>query len=393
MSSAFTFKPMPRLIFGAGRLAELPSLAAPYGNRVLIVVGGRSFVETSAWQQLREAFADRKMTLTIEQVTTEPSPEIIDDIVSRQRPQAIQLVIAIGGGSVVDSGKAISAMLCEQGSVIDLLEGVGEARPHGRKIPFIAVPTTSGTGSEATSNAVISRTGPDGFKRSLRHDGYIANIALIDPLLTLSCPRHLTIACGMDAYTQLVEAYLSTQASPLTDCLAVEGIRRLHRSLTRACADGQDLTARSDMAYAAYLSGVVLANAGLGVVHGFASAIGGLFAIPHGLVCASLMAAANRITLQRLRQGGGQSIALAKYATLGRIVSDTTNMTESSCQDAFIAHLDELTAHLALSPLPTLGITERDYQEIIQRTENKYNPIPLDGADLHTILAESKLLR
>ena len=393
MPTAFAFKPMPRLIFGAGRLAELPGLAATFASRVLVVVGGRSFVDGTAWREFRATCEDLKLSLSVEHIVTEPSPEIIDDIVNRHRLQAIGLVIAIGGGSVVDGGKAISAMLCEQGSVIDLLEGVGSSRPSGGKIPFIAVPTTSGTGSEATSNAVISRTGPDGFKKSLRHDAYIANVALIDPILALSCPRHLTIACGMDTFSQLVEAYLSTQASPLTDCLALEGIRSVHRSLVRACDEGQDLPARADLAYASFLSGVVLANAGLGTVHGFASAIGGLFAIPHGLVCARLMAPANRLTLQRLRQAGGSPAALAKYATLGRMVGDIANTSEASCQDAFIAYLDDLTSGLGLPPFPIASLTDRDCREIVRLTENKSNPIPLEGDDLQAILEASWVVR
>ena len=180
----------------------------------------------------------------------------------------------------MDAGKAISAMLTQEGSVKDYLEGVGHKHPSGNKVPFFAVPTTSGTGSEATKNAVLSEIGPNGYKKSLRHDHFVPDLAIVDPDLTLSCPPGLTAYSGMDAFTQLLEAYVSTKAHPFTDALCEKALELLSGSLLQAYQDGENIEAREAMSYAAWTSGIVLAQVGLGVVHGFASAVGGMFDNP-----------------------------------------------------------------------------------------------------------------
>ena len=319
-------------------------------------------------------------------IAAEPSPELIDTITADLSGDNIDLVIAIGGGSTLDGGKAISVMLAEGGNVNRFLEGIGTKTPSGRKIPFIAIPTTSGTGSEATSNAVISSIGPQGFKSSLRHDNFIPDLALIDPSLTLSCPQKLTVACSMDCFTQLVEGYLSTNSSSLTDALALDGIRALHRSLRLVCDNGSDLPARTDLSYAAMLSGVILCNSGLGTVHGFASVIGGLFDIPHGVICGTLMAPANALTLKNIRQHPGAHPALAKYTKLGKIWSNQTNKTDIWYQDCFIDELERLTNELNIAKLSDYGVTAGDITDIVAKTGNKYNPAQLTREELATIL-------
>lgn len=375
-----------QIIFGAGKLAELENLIEQFGSHPLLVLGNRSFLETDHYDSLRKIFSKRGLRPQTVHIGSEPSPEMIDTIVANSSFSEIDLVIAIGGGSTIDGGKAISAMLAERVEITRFLEGVGTETPSGRKLPFIAIPTTSGTGSEATSNAVISSVGLQGFKSSLRHDNFIPNLALVDPTLTLSCSQKLTVACGMDCFTQLVEGYLSTNSSSLTDALALDGIRAIQRSLRAVCADGSNLPARTDLSYAALLSGIVLSNSGLGTVHGFASVIGGLFAIPHGVVCGTLMAPANALTLKSLRANAGDNLALSKYARLGKIFSDQKNKNDNWYQDYFIDELKQLAAELDIPKLGEYGVTTTDIKKIVDRTGNKYNPAQLTKEVLANIL-------
>jgi alcohol dehydrogenase class IV len=384
--SPFSFKSLPAIIFGSGVRSQISQSVVPYGGKTLLVTGGKSFINSNHFQELQEQLARHKVDYHTEHISNEPSPEVIDEIVARSKNEQIDSVVAIGGGSVLDAGKAISAMLQENGSVTQFLEGVGDKEPSGKKLPFIAVPTTSGTGSEATSNAVLSVVGPKGFKKSLRHDNYIPNIAIVDPELTLSCPPALTAACGMDCFTQLVEAYLSTNSSALTDTFALQGIEAIARSLTSVFQQGNNIDARNDLSYAAMLSGVVLANAGLGTVHGFASAIGGVIPAAHGIVCGTLMEPCNRLTLSRLRKADKENPALDKYTTLGRTFSSEKQKSDSWYQDYFIDSLAEISNHLGIPDLTIFKITEAQFEKILSDTGNKYNPVQLDRNDLETIL-------
>lgn len=387
MIAHFSMKPIPALVFGTGTLQELPHRLRDFGSRLMIVVGGSSFLSGKNWPLLQTRLRELGYTLHLEQIQGEPSPEHIDAICDRYPENTIDAVIAIGGGSVLDAGKAISAMLVERQPVLTFLEGVGTKKTSGAKVPFVAVPTTSGTGSEATSNAVLSRVGENGFKKSLRHDNYVPNLAVIDPTLTLSCPPSLTAACGMDTFSQLVEAYLSTHGSPLTDALALDGIRSVMRSLATVCHNGADILARADMSYGSYLSGIVLANAGLGAVHGMASALGGLFPIPHGVVCALLMAPVNGLTMARLREEGSDDAALTKYAQLGKMI-DGNISSATAAQDRFIYYLEELNATIGIGGLSEFGVSEQDLEQIITKSDNKYNPVQLNHIDFTTVLKQ-----
>jgi alcohol dehydrogenase len=384
--SSFTLKLPQQIVFGPGKLTELENILGHFGARPLLVLGGRSFAATEHSVLLEKMFTKLEMPVRTVHIQSEPSPEMIDTIVADLAGEEIDLVIALGGGSALDGGKAISVMLREKGEITRFLEGVGSTTPSGRKLPFIAIPTTSGTGSEATSNAVISSIGSQGFKSSLRHDNFIPDLALVDPTLTLSCPEKLTVACGMDCFSQLVEGYLSTNSSSVTDALAVDGLKAIRRSLRLVCADGGNLPARTDLAYAALLSGIVLCNSGLGTVHGFASALGGLFAIPHGLVCGTLMAPVNALTLKHLRTRGDNLPALTKYAQLGSLLSDRQNKTDAWYQDYFIEELARLADDLNIAPLSAYGVSTIDIENIVAKTGNKYNPTPLTREDLAAIL-------
>ena len=386
MIGLFRFKSIPQIIFGATTQKEISRKAAHYGSTTLLVTGAKSFVASDAFNQLAVDLDQLQVTYLSESIDQEPSPQMIDDIVARHKGKQFHSVVAIGGGSVLDAGKAISAMLKEDLPVINYLEGVGSKQPSGRKIPFIAVPTTSGTGSETTSNAVLSVVGATGFKKSLRHDNYIPDVAIVDPELTRNCPPSLTASCGMDCFTQLVEAYLSTNSSPLTDSLALQGIAAIARSLLTVVKEGTNLEARSDLAYAAMLSGIVLANAGLGTVHGFASAIGGIIPAAHGNVCGTLMEPCNHLTLLRLRQENIEHPALTKYTELGKIFSSAAGKSDDWLQDHFINILGEYTENLKIPDLSTFNISDETIQKIVSETANKYNPIELGEKDLKTIL-------
>lgn len=386
MHSTFDLRLPRRIIFGPGKFQTLATLIPQSGRHPLVVLGNSSFKNSATYAELNEIFSSLATTLHEVHIADEPSPQLIDSIVESYKDSDIDLVIAIGGGSTIDGGKAISAMLKEDGNTADFLEGVGSNTPTGMKTAFIAIPTTSGTGSEATANAVISEVGREGYKKSLRHDNYIADIALVDPALTISCPQHLTAVCAMDCFTQLTEGYLSTKGSSATENLALDGIHAIQRSLRAVFENGQDLSARTDLAYASFLSGIVLTNAGLGTVHGFASVIGGLFPIPHGVVCGTLMAPVNKITLQRLRQDGENRSALNKYTRLGKIFTDQQKKSDQWYQDSFIAELESLSSELAIPPLNSYGLQLSDRDRIASLTGNKNNPVCLTHNDLVAIL-------
>ncbi|MBN1924345.1 MAG: iron-containing alcohol dehydrogenase [Prolixibacteraceae bacterium] len=392
--SGFSLSRIPELTFGAGKLKLLPGILERYGNRLLMVTGKSSFSQSSQGIHLFNELTEKKYRWSVFTVSNEPSTEIVDSAVEKYRDNLPSAVVAIGGGSVIDAGKAISAMLVSPGKIEHYLEGIGNVIPSGEKIPFIAVPTTAGTGSEATKNAVISRIGKNGFKKSLRHDNYIPDLALIDPELQLSCPAKLTACSGMDAFSQLLESYLSTKANPMTDALALEGIKHVHRSLVQLVKDNlHDIDLRSKMAYAAWLSGITLANAGLGTVHGFASSIGAMFNIPHGVVCGTLMAETNRLTLEKLNKMPGKKHFLKKYALVGKIISGQKgNKTDDYYALAFIDHLKEMTFQLQIPKLSEYGVTPEKYEAIASETSNKNNPENLSKEDLVRILSRSNTI-
>ncbi|MFC1538395.1 iron-containing alcohol dehydrogenase [Candidatus Latescibacterota bacterium] len=384
----FAFSRIPKIHFGNGNINILDLIISGYGNTVLIVTGASSFESTGKTDAIGKALKKKSVTPYYLKVTGEPSPELIDEAVTRYKDYSIDVVCAIGGGSVVDTGKAVSAMLPGGGSVFDYLEGVGTGKKHdGAKIPFIAVPTTAGTGSEATKNAVLSNIGSDGYKKSLRHDNFVPDIAVIDPELMLSCPQHVTSSTGMDAMTQLMEAYVSTKASPLTDAVAYSGLGYAVDNLIPACTSGAgNIEVRAGMAYAALLSGITLANAGLGTVHGLASVIGGMFDIPHGVVCGTIMGAAVRVTIDRLRQEKDDLRGLKKYADIGRLISKSKDADINRSCDMLIMKLAEWTEMLQIPRLSAYGITETHIDSIVKKTDNKNNPVDLDRDDIRRII-------
>jgi len=385
---SFSLHKLPELHFGSGSFSLLPEIACRFGYRPMVVTGSRSFEASGRLGWLLERLRTGSADCLHSRVKGEPSPEMIDDAAAAGRRAGCDMVIAVGGGSVIDAGKAVSAMILQEHPVERYIEGRKDFIGHdGRKVPFIAVPTTSGTGSEATNNSVISRVGPDGFKRSLRHPAFVPDVAVIDPELICTAPKALTVASGMDALTQLIEAWVSPFASSFTDLLAFSGLEYFCRSFLRVCSDGaDDSTVRGEVAYASFLSGIVLCNAGLGIVHGFASSIGGTFDIPHGVLCATLLAEVTRENILQLRLFGCGQRALSKYAAVGRLLSQRPELSDAGACDMLVETLAHWQHELDVPRLGNFGIGMEHIAHLAAITRSKSNPIELNPESLRKIL-------
>ncbi len=388
---AFSIARLPRIEFGAGALAGLPALAARYGSRLLLVTGAHSFLASPHAAPLFAALRERGCHWETEQVTGEPSPELVDEAVRTWRGAGISAVIGIGGGSVLDAAKAIAGLLVPGNSVLDHLEGVGPEEPYrGPATPLIAVPTTAGTGSEATKNAVLSRHGADGFKKSFRDDALVAEVAIVDPDLLAGCPPELIAANGMDAFTQLLESYVSTRANAFTDALAMSGLGAARDGLL-AWYDGGAAAhaARSRMAYASLVSGVCLAQTGLGSVHGLASPLGAFFPIAHGVVCGTLVAAATRVNVEVMETRDPDNPALAKYAEIGRLLNGSAGSTAAEDRRNLVRLLETWTARLSLPTLSALGVAANDVERIVANSRGssmKTNPVVLTDDEIRRVV-------
>ena len=394
MIQSFNFSRIPQLIFGPGKLKELFEIIPKFGRKILIITGSSSLKKSGKWDYIVNNCQKNGIQVSHLSINGEPSPALIDNAVNEFKGLHLDLLVGIGGGSVIDSGKAISAMLKKEDSIKKYLEGVGNKIHDGDKLPYIAIPTTSGTGSEATKNAVISEIGPNGFKKSLRHDNFIPDVAIIDPELILSCPTSITAACGMDAFTQLLESYVSSNSNPLTDALALSGIKHVKNALIPATStSASDVNVRSSMAYGSFISGITLANAGLGVIHGFASSIGGKFEIPHGVVCGTLLAEATKINIRKLRESReGGKIGLKKHAQVGAMLADKQYRDDEIDEHItfLIKTLEDWTNTLRISRFSQFGVTKQDIDAIVEKTSQKNNPVKLERLDLIHIL-ESRL--
>lgn len=385
MNNTFKLHRIPQIFFGPGQIKQLPSMVISFGSPVIIIHSAHSLSDNFR-QFIGIEFNRSGIELIEYLISGEPSPECIDSIVNQCRDKKIKAVIAIGGGSVIDAGKAVSAMLPLQDSIRNYLEIIGTKKHPGSKIPFIALPTTAGTGSEASANAVLSEIGVSGFKRSLRHENFVPDFAIIDPELTLSCPDNITAACGMDALTQLLESYVSPKSSIFSDSLIEKTLPLIKDNLISVSSSGRnDLKARSVMAYAAMISGISLANAGLGIVHGLASAIGGLFPIPHGVICGTLLVSATKLNINKLRSIKPSSIALEKYSHAGFLLSGKNNDSNLGC-DLLINQLEYYSEKLCIPKLSDYGIRENDIDRIIKESSNKNNPIELDDKEIESLI-------
>lgn len=391
VAGSFTFTRTPKLVFGPGAFKELPGSMIEFGSRSLIITGALSFRKSRHWDWLQGVLKERGFELSDAIVTSEPDPDTVDRIVAAHGSRQLDLVVAIGGGSVIDAGKAVAAMLPLREPVTEYVEGIGNKKHPGVKIPFIAVPTTSGTGTEATKNASLRRLGDHGFKKSLRHDNFVPDVALVDPELALSCPARVTAACGMDALSQLLESYVSPRSSPITDALACSGLLAVRNGLIPAYEKGaQDINARAYMAYASFLSGITLANAGLGIVHSFSSQIGGYFDIPHGVICGRLLAAGMKINIACMcKKENLHSSSLHKHALAGEYLTGIGRRNDAEGCEDLVNVLANWAARLAIPRLSEYGIRDGDFDRILAGTANRDNPVELSRKEMYSILEES----
>ncbi len=392
---AFTLGRIPRITFGAGAFARVGEITAAHGSRVLLVTGGRSLAASGRRDALLEVLAAAGATLAgVATVADEPSPAVVDGAVAANRDRAIDVVLAIGGGSVLDAGKAIAGLLRSGAPVVRHLEGLPGYRAYdGTPVPLVAVPTTAGTGSEATRNAVISERGPSGYKRSFRDERLVAADAVVDPDLLAGADPVRIAANGMDATTQLLEAYVSTKAGPVTDALALAGLEAARDGLLawHADPDGPEApAARSRMAYAALLSGICLAHAGLGGVHGLASPLGAQLPIPHGIACGTTLAGITAANVAALEARAPEGPALARYATLGRLLGRLPETApDPAARAALVAELARWTTALAIPGLRHYGLDEAGIPAIVadgRGSSMRTNPVVLTDEELARVL-------
>jgi alcohol dehydrogenase len=393
MISRFTLARFPRIEFGSGCIDRLPALVSIYGRHVLLVTGASSLQASPAWERIRKDLQQAGITHENTRVNGEPSPQLIDAAVKQFRGHGIDVVLGIGGGSVLDAAKAIAGLLKVGDTVMDYLEGVGPEKPYqGPAIPFIAVPTTAGTGSEATRNAVLSTQGENGFKKSFRDEQLVPAYAVVDPDLLATCPPAQIAANGMDALTQLIESYVSTGANRVTDALALDGLTAARDSLLPLYDEPAGATgAREGMAYAALVSGITLAQTGLGSVHGLASPLGAFFPIPHGVVCGTLVAAATRVNIAAMRAREPDNPALIRYTVLGELLCHQTFSSGTVAQDALVALLEEWTVRMDMPRLGPCGVTPDDFERIIANSRGssmRTNPVVLTDAEIRDILKQ-----
>ncbi len=391
---AFSIARLPRIEFGAGVFARVPDILARYGNGVMLVTGSRSFPSTPQWDELITTLEQRDFDWYHVSVDGEPSPQLVDSVVAEYAGTGINVVLGVGGGSALDAAKAIAGLLRVQRSVMDYLEGVGPELPYaGQAVPLVTVPTTAGTGSEATRNAVLSVQGREGFKKSFRDDRLVAEYAVVDPELLVTCPPRVIAANGMDALTQLLESFVSLRANPFTDALAVSGLQAVRDGLLPWYEGGSpELPAvRARMAYAALLSGITLAQCGLGSVHGLASPLGAYYPIPHGVVCGTLVATCTAFNIDALRERAPDSVALDKYAEAAAILCGRSFGSREAGWQALVNLLAEWTARLDLPRLGDYGLNAGGLDQVVAHSRGssmQTNPVVLSDAEIRACLQE-----
>ncbi len=381
----FEFFSTPKIIFGPGKVNSLPDLVIEFGKRAYIVFNGPEYL----LNKLLILFRPQEITYDVVKIEHEPTIEFVTGLVDRVRQYSPDLVIAIGGGSAIDTGKAVAALLTNPGDLLDYLEIIGLNKPlKNPSLPLIALPTTSGTGAEVTRNAVLESP-TNHVKVSLRSQFLIPRIALIDPELTVNLPNSITASTGLDALTQLIEPYTCNLPNPMADALCLEGIKQISKSIYNAYNDGSNLQARENMSIASLFSGLALANARLGAVHGLAGPLGGEISAPHGVIVAALLPNVMEVNVSELIAQVPNHPVLERYSNVAKILTGDSN----AMIDSGIQWVRDFGKHAKIPSLSSYNLNEACFDKIINNAMKassiKGNPITLSEDRLRSILQMS----
>jgi alcohol dehydrogenase class IV len=377
----FEFTTAARILFGRGRFDEIGRLAVELGRKALIVSNADRSGERGLISRLLDLLSAESVGAEVFWIQGEPEIADVDRGVEAARTADCDLIVGIGGGSAIDTAKAVAGLLANGGTCLDYMEVIGEGRPiRLASTPWIAVPTTAGTGAEVTRNAVIGSKDRR-YKASIRSPLLLPRVALVDAELALGVPRDVTARAGMDALTQCIESYTSKGANPMTDAMALEGISCCRRSLRQACENGEDLAAREEMALAALISGITLTNAGLGAVHGLAAPLGARHPVPHGTACAVLLPHVMRANIDELRRADPEHPALQRYVRLGRVLLGGLEGPGDDATDVGVEIARSLVRDLGLPGLGSFGVTDDAIPGIasmaLKASSMKFNPAEL----------------
>lgn len=381
----FEFATANRIIFGSGSVNKASQIVQKYGSNPLVITGKSA----KRAEPLLNQFENSSINASVFPVSSEPTTTIISECLQIAQKKNCNVIISIGGGSPIDTGKAVAALMTNEGDLLDYLEVIGKGKPlKNPSIPFIAVPTTAGTGAEVTKNSVINSP-EHKVKVSLRSQFLLPDVAVIDPFLTHSMPPNITAYTGLDAFTQVIEPYVSNKANPLTDSICREGIKRISRSLLKAYKDGSDNKAREDMCIGSLFGGFALANSKLGAVHGLAGPLGGMIGAPHGAICGILLPNVIKVNILALKSRKPDSPALLRYDDIARIVTYNPKATAVD----LINWLTGFYENLEIPKLSELGLKEGNINEIVQKAKitssMKGNPLQLNDEELKDIIKKA----
>jgi len=381
----FEFATAARIIFGAGKLESIGDIASVMGDRALVARGG----PPEAFERLRNLLGRQGISCLEVKIDGEPTTEMLSEALRVGNKTSVSLVIGIGGGSAIDIAKVVAALLTNPGDLMDYLEVIGQGKPLTKPaLPLIAIPTTAGTGAEVTRNAVIGSMAHH-VKVSLRSPYLLPRIALVDPALTIDLPPQVTAFTGMDALTQLIESYTSNNSNPLTDTICEEGLRSIGSSFYRAYDDGKDVHAREEMCIASLFSGLALANAKLGAVHGLAGPIGGEVSAHHGAICACLLPQVMEANFTALRDRSPDHPALQRYTQLAKQLTGR----QDACAENGIQWVNEISSHMKIQPLSSFGLSDDNFPSIMEKAQKassmQGNPITLFEDELRSILQKA----